>query len=132
MRVGKKDPSTIIIGALGRCGFGAQELLSDLSLTSTNWDVEETKPGGPFKELIQHNIFINTVLMNFKIPPFLTPELMKNNTQLKFICDVSCDPNSELNPIPIYEDHTSWDAPLLKVESSKIEANHRVLHSLSF
>lgn len=117
-RQGKRDPITFIIGALGRCGSGARELLDDLELESINWDINETQNGGPFDEIINADIFINTVLMTSKIPPFLDKKLMERNEHLSLICDVSCDPNSELNPIPIYDIHTTWDKPLQRIESS--------------
>lgn len=117
-RKGKRNPCTFIIGALGRCGSGARELLTDLELESINWDVDETKYGGPFDEIINADIFINTVLMTTKIPPFLDNTLMERNQHLSYICDVSCDPNSELNPIPIYNEHTTWDKPLHRIKSS--------------
>lgn len=117
-RQGKRNPCTFIIGALGRCGSGARELLSDLELESINWDVQETQVGGPFSEIINADIFINTVLMTKKISPFLDKSLMEKNQHLSYICDVSCDPNSDLNPIPIYDIHTTWDKPLHKIESS--------------
>ncbi|AYF45678.1 alanine dehydrogenase/PNT, N-terminal domain protein [Halobacteriovorax sp. BALOs_7] len=117
-RQGKRNPCTFIIGALGRCGSGARELLDDLELESVNWDVDETKKGGPFEEIINADIFINTVLMTTKIPPFLDKSLMERNQKLSYICDVSCDPNSDLNPIPIYDVHTTWDKPLHRIESS--------------
>ncbi|MFG1493462.1 saccharopine dehydrogenase [Halobacteriovorax sp. ZH4_bin.1] len=117
-RNGKQNPSTFIIGALGRCGSGARELLNDLELESINWDVQETKVGGPFNEILNADIFINTVLMTTKIPPFLDKSLMEKNQKLSYICDVSCDPNSDLNPIPVYDVHTTWDSPLHRVESS--------------
>ena len=45
----------IIVGAKGRCGQGAKDLFSDLGITSTDWDLEETKKGGPFKEILDHH-----------------------------------------------------------------------------
>lgn len=104
-------PTALVIGALGRCGGGAIELLNELSLSVTGWDLNETKKGGPFPEIIEHEIFINTVLVQTKVPPFLDTQLMDLNTTLKVICDVSCDPNSDLNPIPIYRELTTWEEP---------------------
>ena len=114
-----KIPNTIIIGALGRCGTGAKSLLTDVGLECTPWDYEETKKGGPFQEIIEHDIFINTVLMSKKIEPFINNELLKSNDTLRIIGDVSCDPNSDLNPIPVYDDHTTWDNPLYRCKQSK-------------
>jgi saccharopine dehydrogenase (NAD+, L-lysine-forming) len=119
---GIEIPKTIIIGALGRCGTGARTLLSDVGLESTPWDFEETKKGGPFSEILEHDIFVNTVLMTKKIPPFLNKDLLKENKSLKIVSDVSCDPNSDLNPIPIYDQHTTWEAPLLDSEGVSVIA----------
>ncbi len=111
----KEKPKVLIIGALGRCGTGARDLLAAVNLDSTNWDQEETKKGGPFKEIIGHDIFINAALIFSKIPPFINKDLILNNeSKLKVISDVSCDPNSELNPIPIYEEITSWENPTVE------------------
>ncbi|MCP4912488.1 MAG: saccharopine dehydrogenase [Oligoflexia bacterium] len=110
-------PKIIIIGALGRCGSGAHELLQDIGLTATLWDYEETKKGGPFPEILEHDIFINTALIMKKIPPFLDKEILKKEKLLSTICDVSCDPTGDLNPIPIYNQITSWEEPVLKVEN---------------
>lgn len=112
-------PSTIIIGSLGRVGSGAQALLNELGLQQqTLWDYQETKSGGPFKAIIEHDIFINAVLMTHKIAPFIDMALVKSNPKLKIIGDVSCDPNSELNPIPIYNQHTTWDNTTLDISES--------------
>lgn len=119
----KVHPKTIIIGAKGRCGSGAIEALKAVGLEATEWDFEETRKGGPFREILEHNIFINTVLMTKKIAPFLDKEILQENQRLQIISDVSCDPNSDLNPIPIYDDIASWDEPFLKVpvKSSNID-----------
>lgn len=115
-------PKTIVIGALGRCGTGARTLLSDVGLDVTAWDFEETKKGGPFSEIMEHDIFINTVLMTKKIAPFISPELLNTDYNLKVISDVSCDPNSELNPIPIYDQHTTWSQPELNIDKLSVIA----------
>ncbi|MDC1174059.1 saccharopine dehydrogenase [Bacteriovoracaceae bacterium] len=113
-----KNPKTIIIGALGRCGHAANELLGDVGLNATLWDYEETKKGGPFPEILDHHVFLNTALIMKKIPPFLDKETIAKKGQLQIICDVSCDPTGELNPIPIYDKITSWDNPILKINES--------------
>lgn len=110
-------PKIIIIGALGRCGSGANEFLQDVGLNATLWDYEETKKGGPFPEILEHDIFINTALIMKKIPPFLDKDILKKSKKLSTICDVSCDPTGDLNPIPIYNQITSWEEPALKVEN---------------
>lgn len=107
------DLKAIVIGAKGRCGSGARELFDHLKIKTTLWDMEETKSGGPFEEILDHHIFVNCVLINKKIPPFISPEMLNDNMQLSVISDVSCDPNSPNNPIPIYSRGTTMDQPTL-------------------
>ncbi len=111
-----RRPSVLIIGALGRCGKGALDALELLNLEATQWDLQETKDGGPFKEITEHDIFINAALINHKIPPFITPELLNQGSKLSVISDVSCDPNSELNPIPLYREVGDWESPMVTTQ----------------
>ena len=111
-----KKPRIIVIGAKGRSGTGAVDLAKALDLKTTQWDIAETKTGGPFDAILEHDIFVNCVLVFSKIPPFLTPESIKAPTrQLTVVSDVSCDPYGELNPIPIYDTVTSFQAPTLRI-----------------
>ncbi len=44
----------------------------------------------------------------------MTPEMLATpNKALSVICDVSCDPYSDYNPIPIYQECTRFDQPIL-------------------
>src|SRR6056297_3836487 len=54
---GLPRPSAIVIGALGRVGTGAADLCTAMGVTPTRWDMEETAKGGPFPEILQHDIF---------------------------------------------------------------------------
>jgi saccharopine dehydrogenase (NAD+, L-lysine-forming) len=109
------EPKIIIVGAKGRVGDGANQVTQALSVDVTLWDLEETSRGGPFTEILHHDIFINCVLVQQKIPPFVTFEsLQANERKLSVIVDVSCDPG-EYNPIPIYTDTTSFSQPVTKI-----------------
>lgn len=47
-------PRVIVIGALGRCGRGAVDMCLKAGIPEANilkWDLAETAPGGPFKEV---------------------------------------------------------------------------------
>ncbi len=113
----QQTPTALIIGALGRCGNGAKELFDKFDIPTTLWDYEETKKGGPFAEIAKHNIFLNAALITQEIPPFLTKELVTaEESNLEIVADVSCDPNSDLNPIPIYNHHTTWEKPFLETD----------------
>ena len=40
------------------------------------WDMAETKAGGPFPEILKHDVFVNCIYLMQKIPPFLTKEML--------------------------------------------------------
>ncbi|KAI1080260.1 saccharopine dehydrogenase [Whalleya microplaca] len=114
-----KYPRLMIIGALGRCGKGGVESCSRAGIPEESvlkWDLAETSRGGPFSEIVDVDILLNCVYLGAqKIPPFTTPESLSTpERRLRVICDISCDPNNENNPIPIYHDHTSFDNPTTK------------------
>lgn len=117
-RTSQCAPRAMVIGALGRCGSGAVEVFERLALDVTQWDFQETKKGGPFLEILQHDIFVNTVLLNQEIPPFITKDILSADQKLKVIADVSCDPNNPHNPVPLYNSITSWERPFVQVADS--------------
>jgi saccharopine dehydrogenase (NAD+, L-lysine-forming) len=108
-------PKVMVIGSAGRCGAGAAELFRELGVEVTPWDLEETQAGGPFEEILEHDVFINCVFVSQPLPPFLTPEFLKRPRRLSIICDISCDPSGDLNPLPIYNSCTTFADPLKRV-----------------
>ena len=113
---GGKYPRLMIIGALGRCGRGAAECCRDAGIPEESvlkWDLPETKRGGPFSEIVDVDVLLNCVYLGaHRIPPFTTLESLSTpERRLRVICDVSCDPNSENNPIPVYSGYSSFDSP---------------------
>ncbi|MFT6434281.1 MAG: hypothetical protein ACJAVI_002329 [Candidatus Azotimanducaceae bacterium] len=109
-------PSMVVIGALGRSGSGAVALADQLGINVSKWDLAETASGGPFPELLQHSIFVNCILANKSCPRFITAkDLEIKDRSLSVISDVSCDPESEYNPIPIYHHCTTFADPVISV-----------------
>mgnify|MGYP001157043477 CR=1 FL=1 len=106
-----EKPGVIIIGAHGRVGKGAKELFNSLAIQTKDWDLEETSSGGPFPEILEHDIFVNCVLASADSKPFITKDLIKSTRKLLVISDVSCDPGSEYNTIPLYDQPTSFSMP---------------------
>ncbi|RAK72758.1 bifunctional saccharopine dehydrogenase/ubiquitin carboxyl-terminal hydrolase [Aspergillus fijiensis CBS 313.89] len=124
LEAGKKQsgrsPKVLVIGALGRCGNGAVQLAKDVGIPESDiiqWDMAETKKGGPFKEIIEDaDIFVNCIYLSSPIPPFVTPEsLATPNRRLSVICDVSADTTNPHNPIPVYNITTTFDKPTVPV-----------------
>ena len=99
-----KTPSMMVIGALGRCGRGAMDLGKAVGLDNsqmTGWDMKETARGGPFNEILEHDIFVNCIYLSSPIPPFITLDSLKEygpSKKLSVLVDVSCDPNNTNNP----------------------------------
>lgn len=97
-----REPRVIVIGALGRCGSGAVDMCVKAGVPESKilkWDMKETAPGGPFKEVIESDIFINCIYLSSKIPPFVTIDTLKSpERKLSVICDVSADSTNPLTP----------------------------------
>ena len=113
-------PRVIIIGANGRVGSGARDLCNDLGSLVTSWDMAETAHGGPFPEILEHDIFLNCILANHNTPVFVGEDAKTVQRNLTVIGDIACDPDSYYSPIKVYDRSTSWSVPALRVHSDPI------------
>lgn len=111
-------PSALIIGALGRVGNGATDLLKAMNVHVTRWDMDETAHGGPFPEILDHPLFINCILAGPDTPPFVLPGAPTSPRALRVIGDVACDPDSAFNPVQVYDTATTWAAPATRVHDT--------------
>ncbi|MCC7072488.1 MAG: saccharopine dehydrogenase [Deltaproteobacteria bacterium] len=112
-----RAPSTIVLGAKGRSGSGAVALLQAVGAPVTSWDLEETRAGGPFDAILAHELFVNAVLVQGPLQPFVTRAQIVNAglaRRLAVIADVSCDPHSPHNPVPLYDDTTTMEHPTVR------------------
>jgi len=108
-------PRAIVIGALGRVGNGAADLCADMGIAVTKWDLAETAHGGPFPEILAHEIFLNCILARPQTPVFVPKTALSAPRKLSVIGDIACDPDSDYNPIPVYNRATTWDTPATRV-----------------
>jgi len=113
-------PDAIVIGALGRVGTGAADLLETLGVAVTKWDMAETASGGPFPEILNHDIFMNCIFARPGTPVFVPHEAKAAERKLTAIGDVACDPDSDYNPVPVYDKATTWEAPALRVATDPV------------
>jgi saccharopine dehydrogenase (NAD+, L-lysine forming) len=111
-------PRAIIIGALGRVGTGAADLCTAMGVAVTRWDMAETASGGPFPEVLQHEIFLNCILARPGCPVFVPASAVTDPRALTVIGDIACDPTSDFSPIKVYDRATDWDAPALRVHDT--------------
>lgn len=112
---GISPPRAIVIGALGRVGTGASDLCAAMGVAVTKWDQAETASGGPFPEVLQHEIFLNCILARPGCPVFVPASAKTDARKLTVIGDIACDPTSDFSPIKVYDRVTEWDAPALRV-----------------
>ena len=108
-------PRALVIGALGRVGTGASDLCQAMDVPVTKWDMAETASGGPFAEVLAHEIFLNCILARPGCPVFVPASAKTDLRQLTVIGDIACDPTSDFSPIKVYDRATDWDAPALRV-----------------
>ncbi len=111
-------PTVLVIGALGRVGNGASDLCEALGVSVTKWDMNETASGGPFPEILAHDLFINCILARPGTPVFVPKSALTAQRQLSIIGDVACDPDSDYNPVPVYDAATNWAAPATRVHDN--------------
>ena len=112
---GRPRPQALVIGAMGRVGRGAADLLVEMGVPVTRWDMAETAHGGPFPEVLAHDLFINAILAQPGAPVFVPATAVAPGRRLTVIGDVACDPASDFSPIKVYDRTTTWDQPVLRV-----------------
>lgn len=117
-RTEAKPPRAMVIGALGRVGHGAADLCEEAGLSVTRWDMAETAHGGPFPEILEHELFFNCILARPGTPVFVGPEEAAAPRALRVIGDIACDPDSDYNPVPLYDRATTWQAPVTRVHEA--------------
>lgn len=117
---GSHRPTALIIGALGRVGTGAADLCTAMGVPTTGWDMAETASGGPFPEILAHDVFFNCILARPGTPVFVPASALHHPRKLSVIGDIACDPESDFSPIKVYDRTTTWDAPALRVFNSPV------------
>ena len=122
LKKGAKKPTVLIIGALGRCGSGAVDMLRKAGIPEKNiikWDMKETARGGPFQEIAQADIFINCIYLSKPIAPFINSTLLNSKSRrLRSIVDVSADTTNVHNPVPVYTIATVFSKPTVLVPTT--------------
>ena len=115
---GTQRPTALVIGALGRVGTGAADLCAAMGIPVTKWDMAETAHGGPFPEVLAHDIFLNCILARPGTPVFVPASAKSLPRRLSVIGDIACDPTSDFSPIKVYDRVTDWHEPALRVHET--------------
>ncbi|MGQ0566777.1 MAG: saccharopine dehydrogenase [Gemmobacter sp.] len=117
---GLPPPTAIIIGALGRVGTGAADLCAAMGFSVTRWDTAETAHGGPFPQVLAHEVFLNCILARPGCPVFVPRSALMAPRALRVIGDIACDPTSDFSPVKVYDRATDWAAPALRVATDPV------------
>lgn len=109
----------LVIGALGRCGRGARAALEAAAVTPLCWDLAETRQLDR-AALLDQDILVNTVLSTNSASPFVQEaDLDQPSRRLSLVADVSCDPTSDCNVLPIYSQTTTWENPVRRLRAGE-------------
>lgn len=112
---GTGAPSTLVTGALGRCGRGARDALAVAGVAPTCWDIKETRELDK-GALLAHDVLVNAVLATGPVQPFVEEaDLADPARRLATVADVSCDVGGAYNVLPIYDSTTSWAQPVRRL-----------------
>ncbi len=118
LSTGTHRPVALVIGALGRVGSGASDFCTAMGVPVTRWDMAETAHGGPFPEVLAHDLFLNCILARPGTPVFVPAGAKTAPRRLSVIGDIACDPTSDFSPIRVYDRVTTWDEPALRVHDA--------------
>lgn len=113
-------PRVLIIGALGRVGRGAADFCAAVGAPVTAWDKAETAGGGPFPDVLAHEVFLNCILAIPGTPVFVPETAPTAPRALRVIGDIACDPSSEFSPIKVYTRETDWTQPVRRVHGAPV------------
>jgi len=115
-----KLPVVCVVASSGRCGRGAVDCARRSGLPEKNiveWGRGEIGTGGPFEILLGYDILCNCIYLTKEIKtPFLVSKMLHAaGRHLSVVVDVSCDSESDNNPLPLYAGSTSFDKPVQRV-----------------
>jgi saccharopine dehydrogenase (NAD+, L-lysine-forming) len=111
-------PKILIIGPHGMSGSGVRTFLAKMGLNYTEWTRMHTQSTGPYVDILNFDMMFNCIMINNQTPVFLTKESLKRNNKLSIISDISCDPDSPYNPLPLYEHPTSFANPTIRLSEN--------------
>lgn len=116
----RSRPDTLVVGALGRSGRGACDVAVAAGIEPVRWDMAETSKGGPFPRMVEADVLVNCILLQEKIAPFVTEEMVRApGRRLSTFVDVSADTTNPNSPTPFYHQETTLFKPVLHLDCGK-------------
>ncbi|MFT5703660.1 MAG: saccharopine dehydrogenase (NAD+, L-lysine-forming), partial [Rickettsiales bacterium] len=128
-----KTPSFTILGKKGRSGTGAQNLLKQLEIDSSQISAlgrEDTMKDGQWRdealeEIAKNNILVNCIFMGPDeiLPPLLSKD--GDSGKLQVVSDVTCEVGKN-NPIFAIKEATTLEEPTIRIGNILITNNDGV------
>lgn len=109
-----QSPKILIIGATGRCGRGAKNVLEKFGLTWDEWGQQETQSKDKLLEIMTYDLLINCAGIKKQTQAFLTNSQLYEGMRLNLIADIGCETSGN-NPLPIYNGVTTYDNPTHRI-----------------
>lgn len=113
-------PKILLIG-FGTVGQSCKEVLDLFKLDCTIWRSNDIKDKNI---ILEHHILLNAIRLSdspfSSYSPFLTINDLSLSRKLSVICDISCDLGNPLNTLPIYNEFTTKDKPILRISNEPI------------
>lgn len=116
-RVGKGGVDqllTLVTGARGRSGRGAQAALLTAGVPTTRWDRRETQDLHK-QALLGHDLLVNCVVTHTPTTPFVQREDLDHERRLRVLADVTCDVTGPTNMLPVNTAITTWEQPVRRL-----------------
>ena len=70
--------------------------------------------------MYDHEVFLNCILARPQTPVFVPASALYAPRRLSVIGDISCDPDSDYNPIPVYHQTSTWEKPATRLANAPL------------
>lgn len=122
--------TAVVTGAWGRAGRGAVDALALAGIDTSRWDRNDTADLDS-DALVAHDLLVHCVLATERQQPLLTEaDRTRPGRRLRVLVDVTADVTSELNLLPVSDQHTSWADPVRRIWSDPVPLDAIVIDNL--
>lgn len=122
--------TAVVTGAFGRAGRGATDALVLAGVGASRWDRDDTRDLDS-DALVAHDLLVHCVHASVPLAPFLTEaDRTRAGRRLRVLADVTADVPSDLNLLPVSNEHTSWAEPVRRIWDDPVPLDAIVIDNL--
>ena len=117
----RHKPSVLLIGH-GTVGKSCKAVLDHLCIPCTIWT---SKDAIHKKVILGHDILLHAIRLDETrhVNPFLERSDLEKPSALSVICDISCDLGHPQNTLPIYDEYTTKQQPVIRMNYGQNKVN---------